>query len=185
MALEIQIKKETDFPRLPKGREMSHDARAVANQMIRKGIRDGNPFTPLQVIKLTYLCQAWMLGMFGRRMYHQEVEAWQYGPVIADVYHSVKKYGDRPVRKTIKAVPANFDGDEQHILDQVYKVYGGWTGIKLSRLTHAPGSPWYKTKQDNPLGRNVVIQEGLIRNYYAGKLERSKARNSSGGNPPA
>ena len=152
---------------------MSHDARDVANAMIRRGIEDGNPFTPLQVIKLTYLCQAWMLGMFRIRMFYQEVEAWQYGPVIADVYHAVKKYGDRPVRKSIRRGEVDFDLDKRHILNQVYKVYGGWTGFKLSQLTHAPGSPWYETKQANPLGRNVVIEEDLIRNYYARKLERA------------
>lgn len=150
---------------------MSHDARAVANEMIQKGIEDGNPLTPLQIIKLTYLCQAWMLGMFKKSMFFQDVEAWQYGPVIADVYHSVKKSGDRPVKKPVRAQPADFDADAQHILDQVYKMYGGWTGFKLSQLTHMPGSPWYQTKQENPLGRNAVIPELLVREYYAKKLE--------------
>ena len=158
---------------------MSHDARAVANEMIRKGVEESNSLTPLQVIKLTYLCQAWMLGMFSRRMFYQDIEAWNYGPVIADVYHGVKKYGDRTVRKAIKATPADFDADEKHILDQVYRVYGGWTGIKLSQLTHVPESPWYQTKKTNPLGRNAKIPEELIQDYYARKLERSQEANPS------
>ena len=150
---------------------MSHDVKAVANVMIEKGLKDGNPLTPLQIIKLTYLCQAWMLGMFGKRMFTQDIEAWQYGPVIADVYQRVKNNGGLPVRKPIRASSESFNEDEQHILDQVYKVYGGWTGFKLSQLTHVLGSPWFETKQENPFERNAVIPEHLIREYYARKLE--------------
>ncbi|MDE0076182.1 MAG: DUF4065 domain-containing protein [Caldilineaceae bacterium] len=157
---------------------MTHDARSVANAMIQKGIDAGDPLTPLQVIKLTYLCQAWMLGMFGEPMFDQKVEAWQYGPVIADVYHGIKHNRGRPVRKPMRARPAVFDEFEQHIIDQVYGEYGKRDGIYLSQLTHMPGSPWYETKQENPLGINQEISEEKMKRYYAEKLEQSEERDS-------
>lgn len=158
---------------------MSHDARAVANVMIEKGKKDGNPLTPLQIIKLTYLCQAWMLAMFDRKMFRQDVQAWEYGPVIADVYHGLKENGRRPVSNPIPAYTQDFDDDQEHILDEVYRVYGNWSGGQLSRLTHRPGSPWYKTKQEDPLSRHVTIDNDRIREYYAGVLSESEKGSST------
>ena len=159
---------------------MSHDARAVANVMIEKGIKEGNPLTPLQIIKLTYMCQAWMLAMFGKRMFRQEVQAWEHGPVIPDVYHSVKKDGENPVKKRIKRVEdERFDSEETHILNEVYEVYGHWTGFQLSNTTHLPGTPWYKTRSKHPLGRSVVIPQDLIEDYYGEKLRKHRAESAS------
>ena len=158
---------------------MSHDARAVANEMIEKGIEDGTPLTPLQIIKLTYLCQAWMLAMFDRPIFRQRVEAWEYGPVVADVYHGVKVNGRRPVEKPIPVKKQEFDDDEKHILNEIYRVYGDWTGGSLSRLTHRPGSPWYRTKQEDPLSRHVVIDNEKIREYYAAILSEAEKGNSA------
>ncbi len=154
---------------------MSHDARAVANVMIEKGKKDGNPLTPLQIIKLTYLCQAWMLAMFDREMFRQEIQAWEHGPVIPDVYHSVKRYGAKPVKRRIGYVsPENFDNEEMHILNEVYDAYGHWTGFQLSAHTHQPGTPWYETKRKQPLGRSEVIPRDVIQEHYVRKLDASR-----------
>lgn len=154
---------------------MNHDARAVANVMIQRGLENGDPLTPLQVIKLTYLCQAWMLGMFGMPIFRQKVEAWAYGPVINDVYQEVKKYGSRPVTDSIRArLGEDFDEYETHILEEVYRVYGNMDGMDLSALTHVEGSPWFQTKLANPRRRNAVIDPKLIERYYAGQLEQEE-----------
>ena len=145
---------------------MGHDARAIANEMIIRGIEDGNPLTPLQIIKLTYLCQAWMLGMFGEKIFDQEVEAWEYGPVIADVYHGIKHFVKQPVDETIPARPAKLNDKEAHILDEVYRVYGKRSGGALSGHTHKSGTPWDQTKKENPDGRRVEISPERIRAYY-------------------
>ena len=151
-----------------------HDARAVANEMILMGLEDGNPLTPLQVIKLTYLCQAWMLGMFGEPMFSQKVEAWEYGPVIADVYHGVKHYVNQPIDETMRARPADFNDKEDHILCEVYRVFGSWSGGALSGHTHQPGTPWHITKQESYDDRNAEIETARIREYYDNILKESE-----------
>lgn len=159
---------------------MSHDARAVANEMITRGIENENPLTPLQIIKLTYLCQAWMLGMFGNKIFEQKVEAWEYGPVIADVYHSVKHFVNQPIDETMPAYPARFNDAETHILNEVYRVYGKRSGGALSGHTHKPGTPWHQTKEENPTDRRVEISPERIEEYYKGIIRESK-REMSGG----
>ncbi|MDE0070747.1 MAG: DUF4065 domain-containing protein [Caldilineaceae bacterium] len=154
---------------------MSHDARAIANKLILMGLEDGNPLTPLQIIKLTYLCQAWMLGMFGEPMFEDEVEAWDYGPVIPEVYHGVKHFVNKPVIETMRARPTGLNDKEAHILNEVYRVYGSWSGGALSRHTHKPETPWYITKQENPSGRSVEIPVERIRKYYEDIIRAEEA----------
>lgn len=153
---------------------MIHDARSVANMMIQKGLEHDNPLTPLQVIKLTYYCQAWMLAMFGRPMFNQKVQAWQHGPIIPDVYHGVKQYGSNHVLSPIKVPHEIFDDEERHILREVYKVYGKFTGLELSSMTHMKGTPWDQVRKDGPLIYNKVIDNDIIQKHYGEKLERGK-----------
>ena len=38
----------------------------------------------MQVLKLVYYCHAWMLGLYGRPLIRQPIEAWRYGPVVPE-----------------------------------------------------------------------------------------------------
>ena len=142
----------------------THDARSVANFVISYGMKRGAPFTPLQVVKLAYLCHGWMLGLYDRPLSAQPVEAWQYGPVIPDVYHSVKGRGRRGVQRLIDVPGEQFDDREHDIMDQVCRLYGDYSGIELSQMTHAPGTPWEETW--NKFGKNAIIPDPLIHSHY-------------------
>lgn len=157
--------------------KMGHDAKAVANALIMKGVENGKPLTPLQIIKLTYLCQAWMLAMYGRPMFRQKVQAWQYGPVIPQVYHSVKHHGRDPVHTPLNAKPAIFSRNERHILDEVYRVYGDLSGVELSSLTHADGSPWHQVANGYPSRHNHEISHARMERYYGDQLARFRESN--------
>ena len=142
-----------------------HDARAIANVLIEKGQRDGRLFDPLQIAKLVYLCHSWMLGLHGRGLIRQNIYAWQYGPVVPRLYHSLKKYKSAPVTEPIKGIEsADLDRPERDIIEQVYGIYGDFTGIQLSHITHEDGTPWDITWSTK--GRDSVIPDELIKQHY-------------------
>ena len=156
-------------------KEQTYDARAVANEMIDMAWSKGNVLYAIQVIKLVYLCHAWMLGLHGRPLIKQEVEAWQYGPVIADLYHALKRYRGVPISGKIQKgwmmgeYSDEFDDAAANIITQVYDKYGHLTGASLSAYTHEDGSPWHTMAAGVVNGyRNVVIPRPLIQAYYAG-----------------
>lgn len=156
---------------------MEHDARSVANELLRRAHERGRDVTPMQVLKLAYYCHAWMLGLYHRPLLQQPVEAWRYGPVVPEIYHSLRRYGGEPIRRPIDlAVDGidehDYDASETNIVDQVSEKYGHLSGIELSRMTHAPGTPWHQiwTKY----GRNAVIPDPIIEDYYANQIEGSK-----------
>lgn len=148
----------------------AHDARAIANVLIRSGLDAGKPRDPLQVIKLTYLCHGWMLGLYERALSRQSVEAWRYGPVIPVVYHEVKRYGGKPITTELMDFHENFDELEYDLIDQVSKAYVRFSGIELSQLTHAKDTPWYIIWHDR--GQNSEIPNDLIRDHFSDLAEQ-------------
>ena len=157
-----------------------HSAIDIADHIIRLSQHDEVPVTPMQVQKLTYFCQAWMLGWGNGPLFYDAIESWQYGPVIRALYHSLKHYKDKPVQDTLREGPATLDSTESRIIEGVWKKYGEVDGIVLSKLTHAEGTPWHQTYSRGK--HNQIIPNFLIRNYYADIIARYRTQ-SSGGSP--
>ena len=150
---------------------MLHDARSVGNELIRRAHEAEREITPMQVLKLVYYCHAWMLGIYGRPLIRQPIEAWRYGPVVRELYRSIREYGGDPIPLLIDGVPDDdYDGDERRIIDQVWEQYGPLTGLQLSSLTHAPGTPWDMTWRK--WGRDAIIPDSLIERYYRREYEQ-------------
>ena len=87
------------------------------------------------------LPHGWTLAFYRRPLFRQPVEAWPYGPVIADVYHNLKQYRANPIGHVIPGIPeTQFYDQELDVMEEVYRVYGDFSGIRLSALTHHEGS---------------------------------------------
>jgi len=139
------------------------DARQVAQYILARRQSVGDAVTPMQLIKLAYIAQGYMLGRHGRPLFKEAVEAWQYGPVVPSVYHAVKDYRSSPVQK-VANLDYDFSQAEREIMDMVADTYGGYDGIVLSSATHQSGSPWDITWSRN--GKNAVISNDIIEHFY-------------------
>ena len=156
---------------------MEHDARSVANELIRRAHDAGRDITPLQVLKLAYYCHAWMLGLYHRPLLEQPIEAWRYGPIVPELYRSLRRYGGEPVRRPIDLESAAvterpYDPSEVNIINQVSEKYGPVSGNELSAMAHAIGTPWHQVWTTHR--RDVVIPDPIIEDYYAQQLESAK-----------
>jgi len=127
---------------------------------------DTKSVTPMQLLKLVYLCHGWTLGLLGRPLVREPVQAWRYGPVFPELYHAIKDYRHSPVPTVPGAHPIDLDSSEESIIEQVCSGYGKWTGIQLSQLTHRRGSPWYVTWNESRGARNAEISSDLIEDHY-------------------
>jgi hypothetical protein len=78
---------------------MSYDARQIANWFIERSSREGRPLSIMSLLKLAYISHGWRLEMQNRPLFHNRIEAWQHGPVIPDVYKTLRPQGLVP--KTI------------------------------------------------------------------------------------
>jgi len=141
---------------------MAHHSAEVANALLEQSGPNG--LDPMKLLKLTYLCQGWMLGLYDIPLIWNDVEAWRYGPVFKELYRFVAGKHQISVQLPSPSA-AQFDAREQHLIDQVWEKYGNMSGLKLSSLTHAEGTPWYITYHQ--FGQNSVIPKSLIRDYYS------------------
>lgn len=165
---------------------MYHSPKAVANYFLKKAWENDFSLTPIQVIKLVYIAHGWTLAVLGDSLIHDEVEAWQYGPVIPALYDEFKIFGNQPIDKLARSkvckswasmeATADFSALEKELMDAVWDEYGDWEGFQLSDLTHKKGTPWdiaYKSKSS---GRpRIVISKDLIKKHYSKLAEAENA----------
>lgn len=152
---------------------MSHSALAVADYLIQRQREQGRTLTPMQLIKLVYICHGWNLGVNKEPLISEPVQAWAYGPVIRRLYDAVKQYGSNPVVEVGVDRPLKLSDDEKKLIDWVSDYYGKFSGIRLSQMTHMPNTPWEITKRQH--GLNGIISNDLIEEFYTRQAEHRGA----------
>lgn len=100
----------------------------VARYILKLAQDGDNALTPMQVLKLVYISHGWQLGLHGRPLVNEPIEAWQYGPVVPSVYHRYKRFGSRFIDDIPESLPGVFDSSEKSVMKQVFKGYGGRSG---------------------------------------------------------
>lgn len=135
----------------------------VANELLGLARDENRGLTPLKLVKLVYLCEGWSLALRDRSLIREEVEAWQYGPVIPDLYAKIRHFKATPVTE-LDCGDGAVSADQKELICSVYDAYKHLTGMQLSDLTHQPGTPWSKTwdKQD----RKKTIPTSLIQDHF-------------------
>ena len=140
----------------------------VANFFVDMANNDPDDcMTNLRVNKLLYFAQAWSLVRRGERLFNSQIQAWQYGPVVPEVYQAFKPCG----RERISSVsgeysPDLFDSDELTILLDVLREYGKYSSPALVGFTHAKGTPWEKVYDCDKRGIEIT-DESLIEYFSA------------------
>jgi len=152
-----------------------HSSIEIANKLIEIAKKNKKTLTPMQLIKLVFLCHGWMLGLYRRHLINDSIEAWKYGPVIPNLYQKIKQFRSNPVTTISYNNKYDFDEDELDIINQVYNIYGNYNGIQLSVLTHEKDSPWDITWKNG----NQIISNDLIENYYQNQINDKKTNTLS------
>lgn len=126
--------------------------------------------SPMKLLKLTYIAQGYSLGFFGKPLFNSVIEAWQFGPVIPELYHVIKRYGTHSVDlDTIELyAESKLTEKDEKFLKAIWNFYKPYSGLVLSSKTHQEGSPWANTYK--PGVRNLEIDNTVIEKYYKSKI---------------
>lgn len=139
-------------------------SQAVANKFLELANQSSKLLTNMQLQKLVFIAHGFTLAILDKPLYHKDTHAWQFGPVIPNLYKSLQKYGNGFVTDFIETDDKIDDNSsEMEIIRAVWKSYGHMTGAQLSALTHKPGTPWSVTWAQKQFD---VIQTDLIREHY-------------------
>ena len=107
-----------------------YTALSIANYFIKKNI------TPLKLQKLLYFSQVWYFVKHEKLLFKDDIQAWVLGPVVYDVWDAFRfmRRGDFiPLHKANDVV---YDKEIEKHLDEIWQIYGGYTGLELVDLTH-------------------------------------------------
>lgn len=143
-----------------------YDVLTVADAILKIAKSYGKALTPMQLVKLTYIAHGWSLALRDKDLFRNRIEAWQYGPVIPDLYHATKSFGREPI--PLEVIGDSDDlpvaADDAHFLQEVFNKYGHLDGIALSYITHKAGTPW--TQVYRPGVKHIEIPDHLILRHY-------------------
>ncbi len=155
---------------------MRYPTAAIANFFVQRGQHDGHPVDPMKLQKLIYFAHGWHLAVHGEPLMNERVEAWSYGPVAPSVYHRVKGHGSAPIDFPIfhqgpggPHVPTVADERSIALLERIWEVYGSYSSIELSRMSHDPEGPWSATWENESMRgavKGVDIPDERIKDYF-------------------
>ncbi len=156
---------------------MAYDACQIADWFINHAQKKGKPLSIMALLKLTYIAHGWHLEMRNAPLFHNKIEAWQYGPVIPDVYNEFRDQGISIQRPAKRDQPFQLEAEDENLLDQVYNIYAELPPFQLSHLTHIPGGPWDIAGQAG--GWYALIPDDLIKQHYAQKRVEADNRRAN------
>lgn len=153
---------------------------AIANSVLEEAWSQGKRLTIMQLLKLVYIAHGWSLALLNAPLVNEEPEAWQHGPVFPSIYRQFRRFGSAPITETASTpfgpvAKADLTPEQRSVISSVVKNYGDMHAFRLSRITHEPDTPWYKT-YDGGRGSSADIPNAVIAEHYR-KLasERSAA----------
>lgn len=147
--------------------EGTHTAKDVAKYIIHKCTSENKPISNLQLQKILYYVQAVFLKERSCALFSDEIEAWQFGPVVRSVYRAYCGYGAAAIYER-KEPEKPFSADEMELIDKVVREKMSKKPWDLVNETHAVGKPWDLVYRDG-LGKMQVIPKDVIAEYeYTG-----------------
>lgn len=128
--------------------------------------------THLKLQKLLYYAQGVFLAITGKRLFKEPIEAWQHGPVVAEVYDEYKKFGrnnisievDPNVEDVIRNIESNVE--VSNVLNMVYDNFAIYTAWQLREMSHVKNGPWDKAMSKN----KKIIDLNEIKNFFESEI---------------
>ena len=138
-------------------------ADTLARYAIQKCIGEGEPISNLQLQKILYFCQRKSLQTMDDVLFDDEIQAWQYGPVVPSVYRTFSLWGGKKISWLSVPFDVSVISDSvKSLIDSVIEEKREKEPWQLVGETHVPGSAWY-TVYDSGIGDGKTIPVSLIK----------------------
>jgi uncharacterized phage-associated protein len=137
----------------------TYSAIEIAKYMIKKCNDEECPITNLQVQKILYFLQREYLQNKGIPLFVEDIQAWQFGPVVPEVYYEYCAFGAMPI--TISNVSFEICSSDSLTIDPIIDDKKNKYPWDLVSETHKPGGAW-EIIYDGGKGNKKVIPHDLI-----------------------
>ncbi len=127
---------------------------------------DREGLSNLKIQKLIYFIEASFLVKFNRKLFSQNFEAWEYGPVIPSLYHLLKKFERKPIfyeefkkNGNYKNIKSSLNKEELSFLEETFIRFNKFSSFELVTLSHIYG-PWKE------VAKNEEITKEAMKNFF-------------------
>ena len=130
--------------------------------------------SPKKLQKLVYYSYAWSIALLNDspeniqfKLFESDVEAWVHGPVVPELYRKYKDFGWQEIPQVKDFDESIFASEILDILQQVWYVYGGFTGNQLEAISHKE-MPWIEARKGIPvcMASSEIISDKNMFIYY-------------------
>ena len=135
----------------------------VAKYIIWYCKQKGYSISNLKLQKILYFVQAAFLVDCDRACFKEVIEAWDFGPVVPEVYHYFKIFGSANIPKSV-AINAEIAimRSDRPIINEMVDQCAEYSASALVELTHNQ-DPWRNAYRK---GYNNIINQEAIRAYF-------------------
>jgi len=118
-----------------------------------------------KIQKLLYYCDGWSMAWNAEPLFEEPVQAWEQGPVVADLWHDEDKGRHRPAERALT-------GSQLAVLDYVVQRYGHLTSEDLKALSHQEG-PWRRFADEDGklIHQNAMITYESLAEWFTKDAE--------------
>ena len=123
----------------------------------------------LKIQKLLYIAHMFALGRSDGAgpLIRDDFEAWDYGPVVPEVYRHTKVFGSSPVGNVFHMVHSAPEGPDRDIIQECHDELGNRSASQLVAITHWEEGAWARNYMPGVRGVNIpdhdILEEYRIR----------------------
>ena len=116
----------------------------------------------MKLHKLCYFVQGWHLAINGNPMFPEGFEAWDYGPVSAELEEIFR--GRSYISRDdggFAAVENNLTDYQKYFVDKILGIYGQYAALQLADMVrnHRAWAEAYKSGRKTEIGQDAVARE--------------------------
>ena len=146
------------------------DSFVLAKALSYMGVLEGHLLNMSQIQAILYISYGLWLATRGERLTKEHPQMWQFGPVFPRAYGRFRKDpgdGKAEYEQLKAACPEVLE-----FLSERFHRHA-WTRAGVLTAPHtAAGSPWAKTRKGSPDKWGAVIEDSVIREWFAAKISR-------------
>lgn len=131
----------------------------LSRYIVSKCIKDNSPISNLQLQKILYYIQKDYLCR-DDFAFSDIIEAWQFGPVVPNVYYHYCGYGAMPIFFTCETF--EIESKDKTSIDKIIEEKRTLSPWALVAETHKPGGAWDQIYQKG-VGNHQTIPTSLIK----------------------
>lgn len=140
-------------------------ASKISKYIVKEALKRKMPITNLKLQKILYFVQGVHLVMHDKEAFSDKIIAWEYGPVVKDVYYEYAIYGANDIIPMDKNEKINLSMRLKKAVNFVLNDLLKYSDIALVKETKKEGSPWSKVSLNEEIDTKDIF-EYFLNNYF-------------------